>query len=57
MLSIRDTHQIKRQAGWKGWEKIFHTQNNSKKAEVAVLSDKIGFKIRNITGDQRNISQ
>ena len=36
-----------------GWKKIFHANGNQKKAGVAILiSDKIHFKIKTITGDK-----
>ena len=40
---------------WKvrGWKKIFHANENQKKAGVAILiSDKIDFKIKTITRDK-----
>ena len=37
----------------RGWKKIFHASGNQKKAGVAILiSDKIDFKIKTITGDK-----
>ena len=43
----RDTYRLK--VG--GWKKIFHANGNQKKAGVAFLiSDKIDFKIKTITG-------
>ena len=34
----------------RGWKKIFHENGNQKKAGVAILiSDKIDFKIKNVT--------
>ena len=37
----------------RGWKKIFHEKGNQKKAGVAILiSDKIDFKIKTITGDK-----
>ena len=34
----------------RGWKKIFHVDGNQKKAGVAILiSDKIEFKIKNVT--------
>ena len=37
----------------RGWKKIFHTHGNQKKAGVAILiSDKIDFKIKNVTRDK-----
>ena len=42
----KDTYRLK----VRGWKKIFHVKGNQKKAEVAILtSDKIDFKIKNIT--------
>ena len=36
-----------------GWKKIFHANENQKKAGVAILiSDKIDFKIKNVTRDK-----
>ena len=36
------------------WKKIFHANGNQKKAGVAVLiSDKIDFKIKNVTRDKK----
>ena len=43
------THRLK----VRGWKKIFHANGNLKKARVAILiSDKIGFKIKNVTRDK-----
>ena len=43
----RDTYRLK----VRGWKKIFHANGNQKKAGVAVLvSDKIDFKIKTVTG-------
>ena len=37
----------------RGWNKIFHGNGNQKKAGVAiVISDKIDFKIKNVTRDK-----
>ncbi|XP_032458646.1 ras-related protein Rab-31 isoform X1 [Phocoena sinus] len=37
----------------RGWKKIFHANGNQKKARVAILiSEKIDFKIKNITRDE-----
>ena len=45
----RDTYRLK----MKGWEKIFHANGNQKKGGVAILaSDKIDFKIKNVTRDK-----
>ena len=34
----------------RGWKKIFHVNGNQKKAGVAIpISDKIDFKIKNVT--------
>ena len=55
MLSTRDPFQTR--DTWrlkvKGWKKIFHANGNQKKAGVAILiSDKIDFKIKNVTRDK-----
>ena len=45
----RDTYRLK----VRGWKKIFHANGNQKKAGVAILiSDKINFKIKNVTRDK-----
>ena len=45
----RDTYRLKVRV----WTHIFHTNGNQKKAGVAILiSDKIDFKIQNITRDK-----
>ena len=45
----RDTYRLK----VRGWKKIFHANGNQKKAGVAILiSDKIAFKIKNVTRDK-----
>ena len=45
----RDTYRLK----VRGWKKIFHANGNQKKARVAILvSDKIDFKIKNVTRDK-----
>ena len=45
----RDTYRQKVE----GMKKIFHINGNQKKAGVAILiSDKIDFKIKNVTGDK-----
>ena len=42
----RDTYRLK----VRGWKKIFHANGNQKKAGIAILiSDKIDFKIKNVT--------
>ena len=39
----------------RGWKKIFHANGNQKKAGVAILiSDKIDFKIKNVTRDRKD---
>ena len=44
----RDTYRLK----VRGWKKILHANGNPKKAGVAILiSDKIDFKIKNLTRD------
>ena len=44
-----DTYRLK----VRGWKKIFPAQGNQKKAGVAILiSDKIDFKIKNVTRDK-----
>ena len=45
----RDTYRLK----VRGWKKIFHANGNQKKAGVAILiSDKIDFEKKNVTGDK-----
>ena len=45
----RDTYKLK----VRGWKKIFHANGNHKKAGVAIIiSDKIDFKIKNVTRDK-----
>ena len=45
----RDTYRLK--VRW--WKKIFHGNGNQKKAGVAIfISDKIDFKIKNVTRDK-----
>ena len=45
----RDTYRLK----VRGWKKIFHANGNQKQAGVAILiSDKIDFKIKNVTRDK-----
>ena len=45
----RDTYRLK----VRGWKKIFHANGNQKKAGVPILiSDKIDFKIKNVTRDK-----
>ena len=45
----RDTYRLK----VRGWKKIFHANGNQKKAGEAILiSYKIDFKLKNITGDK-----
>ena len=45
----RDTYRLK----MKGWKKNFHANGNQKKAGGAILvSDKIDFKIKNVTRDK-----
>ena len=44
-----DTYRLK----VRGWKKIFHANRNQKKAGIAILiSDKIDFKIKNVTRDK-----
>ena len=45
----KDTYRLK----VRRWKKIFHVNGNQKKAGVAILiSDKMDFKIKNVTGDR-----
>ena len=47
--SKQGTHRMK----VKGWKKIFHTNGDQKKAEVAILiSDKIDFEIKAVKRDK-----
>ena len=55
MLSTRDPLQTQGhiQTESTGWKKIFHAHGNQRKAGVAILiSDKVGFKIKNVTRDK-----
>ena len=46
----RDIYRMK----VRGWKKIFYANGNQKKARVAILiSDKIDFKIKNVTRDKK----
>ena len=46
----RDTYRLK----VKGWKNVFHANGNQKKAQVAILiSDKIDFKMKNVTIDKK----
>ena len=46
---LMDTYRLK----VRGWKKIFHANGNQKKAGVAILiSDKVDFKIMNVTRDK-----
>ena len=48
-LKTRDTYRLK----VKVWKKIFHTNRDQKKAEVAILiSDKIDFKTKAVKRDE-----
>ena len=48
-LRPRDTYRLKVRV----WKKIFHANGNQKKPGVAILiSDKIDFKIKNVTRDK-----
>ena len=45
----RDKYRLK----IRGWKKIFHANGNQKKAGVSILiSDKVDFKIKNVTRDK-----
>ena len=53
MLSTRDLGRDTYRLRVRGWKKIFHANGNQKKAGVAILiSDKIDFKIKNVTRDK-----
>ena len=48
-LRSRDTYRLK----VRGWEKVFHTNGNHKKAVVAIfMSDKIDFKTKTVIKDK-----
>ena len=48
-FTSRDTYKLKERR----WKKIFHANGNQKKAGVAILiTDKIGFKMKNILRDK-----
>ena len=45
----RDTYRLK----VRGWKKIFHANENQKKAGIAILIlDKTDFKLKNVTRDK-----
>ena len=49
----RDTYRLK----VRGWKKIFHANGNQNIAGVAILiSNKIDFKIKNVTRDKEGVS-
>ena len=48
-LRPRDTYRLK----GRGWKQLFHANGNQKKAGVAIfISDKIDFKIKNVTREK-----
>ena len=48
-LRPTDTYRLK----VRGWKQIFHANGNQKKAGVVILiSDKIDFRIKDVTGDK-----
>ena len=50
-LKIRDTYRLK----VKGWKKIFHTNEDQKKAGVAILiSDKIDFEMKAVKREKEH---
>ena len=53
MLSTRDPFQDTYRLKVREWKKIFHVNGNQKKTGVAIIiSDKVGFKIKNVTRDK-----
>ena len=49
-LKTRDTYRLK----VRGWDKVFHTNGNQRKAAVAILtSDKIDFKTKTVKRDKQ----
>ena len=52
---LQETH-FRHRLKVRGWKKIFHANGNQKKAGVAILiSDKIDFKIKNVTRDKEGL--
>ena len=50
----RDTYILK----VRGWKKIFHANGNQMKAGIAILiSDKIDFKIKNVTREEKDLQK
>ena len=56
MLSTRNPHlkpRVTYRLKVKGWKKIFHSDGDEKKAEVAIfISDKIDFEIKTMKRDK-----
>ena len=51
-LRAKDTHRLK----MRGWKKLFHANENEKKARVAILiSNKTEFKTKSMKKDKVNI--
>lgn len=59
MYHLRETHFRSKNTNrlkWKGWKNIFYRNSSKNRAEVAILiSDKIGFKSKNITRDNEEL--
>ena len=57
---LQETHFRPRDTYWlklRGWKKILHANGNQKKAGIGILtSDKIDFKISNVTRDKEGHS-
>ena len=55
MCSLQETHFRCKETlrlKVKEWKKVFHENVNQKKARVAIISDKLDFKIKTVEGNK-----